>query len=186
MIGNPKPEKRVKTIEDKLRASQICKRHGCPKWQCHPHKPSKAKPRKPIVSKKPIRVKPKADRRKLTRTERSLLEAELVKLCSEYVRKRDLRCVTCGSRTELTCSHFIKRAVQVTTYDLNGNLNCQCKICNEAHNHDETQYEKYIVKTYGKEKPTILRALAGITYFKWSVVELRNMVDETKKKLEEL
>ena len=89
MIGNPKPEKRVKTIEDKLRASQICKRHGCLKWQCHPHKLSKAKPRKPIVSKKPIRVKPKADRRKLTRTERSLLEAELVKLCSEYVRKRD-------------------------------------------------------------------------------------------------
>jgi len=84
-----------------------------------------------------IRAKPKGERRKLSKSERTLLEAELDRVCSEYVRLKDgNRCVTCGTDQELTCSHFYKRSIQFLRYDVKYNLNCQCLRENEAHNQD--------------------------------------------------
>lgn len=179
----PKPQKKVKTIEDRIKASMWCKRHGCPKYKCHPHKVSKAKPRKPLQRKSiklkrtQIRVKPKELRRKFSKSERTLLEKELDRLCSLYVRKRDKRCVTCGSRENLTCSHFVKRAFQILRYDIEFNCHTQCDVCNEVHNSNEQPYEDYIVKIFGEETPRKLRALAkSKTHFSYSIYELREMV----------
>jgi len=149
--------------------------------------PKPKPPKKEAKPPKRILVKALADRRKFSRTERSQLESELVTLCSKYVRLRDgNQCVTCGSQQELTCSHFIKRAKQIVSYDVEVNLNCQCLTCNGIHNRDESAYMAYLIKKHGLAKVEVLKALNGISYFRWSVIELRDMVEDMKKKLESL
>jgi hypothetical protein len=133
-----------------------------------------------------IKVKPKGERRKLSKSERTLLEAELDKLCSEYVRLIDGECVTCHSRRELTCSHFVKRSNQFLRYDTAYNLNCQCKWCNEAHNHEQTAYEDYLVKRHGAGMVETLKKASQATHFSWSVIELREMLQRVKEKLSDL
>jgi len=115
-----------------------------------------------------------------------LLEAELDKVCSEYVRLRDGECVSCHSKQELTCSHFIKRSNQFLRYDLTYNLNSQCAWCNEAHNHDETAYEAYLTKRHGQGMVETLRKAKQGAHFSWSVVELREMLQRVKDKLSDL
>ena len=185
MLSKPKPVKVEKTLQDKLDRARWCRKHDCPKWVCWPShkKPSKPKVRKPPKPKKQIRVKPKELRRKLTQTERTKLEAELDRLCSIYVRSRDKRCITCGSTKNLTCSHFIPRGNQYVRYDVEMNLNCQCAPCNLNHNDDESAYELYLLKKYGRSAVATLRAKSQITFFRWSVVELREMVKDIKEKL---
>lgn len=187
MYAKPKPVKTEKTWEEKVLASKWCKRHKCFKWECHPHKPSKAKPRKPVVSRKPIRVKPKDQRRKYSKSERTILESELDRLCSKYVIHRDKRCVTCGSVLYKTCSHFVKRQYQILRYDVDENLHCQCMTCNEFHNRAPKAYETFLTRKYGPgivEKLHIIAASKPIS-FRWSVPELRDMLASIKAKLSE-
>jgi hypothetical protein len=187
MPSKPKPEKVEKTFENKLAASRWCQRHQCPKTQCHPHRASQAKPRKSILSKKLIRVKPKSERRVFSKSERTLLEARLDTMCSKFVIARDRhRCVTCGTTKNLTCSHFVKRAHQILRYDVDENLNCQCRFCNEAHNTDESAYEAYLTRKIGIYCVSLLRAEATITHFSWSVPELRDMVIEIQARLDRI
>ena len=143
-------------------------------------KPKRSK--KFLVNKKPIRVKPKAERRVMPKSERTLLEAEADRLCSHLVRERDQVCVTCGRKSALTCSHFIKRADQLVRYDVDMNLNCQCLDCNSLHNTDETAYTRYMVGKFGQPAVDRLKKdCASVTYFSWSVPELRDMVKELKE-----
>lgn len=179
-IGKPKPVKKEKTLADKVEASRWCKKHHCYKWLCHPHRPSKAKPRKPITT------KPKHLRKTVSKTERTVLESALDRLCSKFVIQRDAKCVTCGTRKNLTCSHFIKRGNQLVRYDVDKNLNCQCDICNNAHNEDESQYEKYLKIKHGHFAIETLKVKSGVTYFRWDVIELRKMVSDMKMRLENL
>lgn len=178
MKAKPKPLKKIKTVTEKIAASQYCKRHQCLKRDCYPHRPSQAKPRKPLQQKTRIRTKPKKERRVFTASERTRLESELDRLCSIFVRRRDGRCVTCGTTQNLTCSHFVKRQYQEVRYDVRVNLNCQCARCNEAHNSDETAYEGYIAREHGLPALHNLRkAKVNGTSFSWSVVELREKLD---------
>jgi hypothetical protein len=79
---------------------------------------------------------------------RKWLIAELDRLTSMIVRGRDGRCVTCGSRQGLQCSHFYSRRYLPTRFDLR-NCNAMCAGCNRRHNRDRRPYEKYILNTYG-------------------------------------
>jgi hypothetical protein len=176
VLSKPKPVKKEKTIEDKIKASKWCKKHNCFKWICSPHKPSKAKP------KKPIQVKPKSERRKFSQSERTELESELDMLCSIYIRNRDRRCVTCGS-TKTECSHFVKRSHQIVRFDIEINLNGQCSFCNNLHNSNEEPLENYLIKKHGSDKVNLLKSKTKITHFRFSVPELREMVFEMKRKV---
>jgi len=154
--------------------------------------PAKPKPT-PKLKKTPkslkrsyIKAKPKALRRKFSQSERTLLEAELDKVCSEYVRLRDGKCVTCGKTRELTCSHFVKRSNQFLRYDTHYNLNCQCKWCNEAHNSDETAYTEYLKRKIGPGMVEVLKKASPVTHFSWSVPDLREMLQRVRDKLSEL
>lgn len=133
-----------------------------------------------------IKAKPKALRRKLSKSERTLLEAELDRVCSEYVRLRDGECVTCHTTRNLTCSHFVKRSNQFLRYDTKYNLNCQCKYCNEAHNSDQTAYSKYLAKKHGVGLVEVLKKASPVTHFSWSIPELREMLQRMKQKLADL
>jgi hypothetical protein len=79
---------------------------------------------------------------------RKWLIAELDRLTSLIVRKRDRRCVTCGSLQSLQCSHFYSRRYLAIRFDLR-NCNAMCSACNRRHNRDRQPYEKYMLKAYG-------------------------------------
>src|SRR5215211_3541760 len=79
---------------------------------------------------------------------RKWLVAELDRLTSLIVRRRDKRCVTCGSAQGLQCSHFYSRRHLSIRFDLR-NCNAMCSACNRRHNRNRRPYERYMRKTYG-------------------------------------
>jgi hypothetical protein len=79
---------------------------------------------------------------------RKWLVAELDRHTSLIVRRRDGRCVTCGSAQGLQCSHFYSRKYLSIRFDLR-NCNAMCSACNRTHNRDRRPYERYMRKTYG-------------------------------------
>jgi hypothetical protein len=89
---------------------------------------------------------------------RKWLIQELDKLMSIIVRKRDKRCVTCGSRQGLQCSHFYSRRYLSVRFDLR-NCNAMCAGCNRRHNRDRVPYERYMRNTYEPEVLAELDAL---------------------------
>jgi hypothetical protein len=89
---------------------------------------------------------------------RKWLIAELDKYTSIIVRRRDGRCVTCGSAQGLQCSHFYSRRYFSTRFDLR-NCNAMCAGCNRRHNRDRRPYERYMRKVYG---PAVIAELDGL------------------------
>jgi 5-methylcytosine-specific restriction endonuclease McrA len=81
---------------------------------------------------------------------RRWLVAELDRLTSLIVRRRDRRCVTCGGRRTLQCSHFYSRRHLATRFDLR-NCNAMCLDCNRRHNSDPTPYLRFMNERYGPE-----------------------------------
>lgn len=79
---------------------------------------------------------------------RKWLIAELDKYTSIIVRRRDGRCVACGTAQGLQCSHFYSRRYLSVRFDLR-NCNAMCAGCNRRHNRDRQPYERYMRKTYG-------------------------------------
>ena len=79
---------------------------------------------------------------------RKWLVAELDRYTSLIVRRRDGRCVTCGSVQSLQCSHFYSRRYLSVRFDLR-NCTAMCAGCNRRHNRDRRPYERYMRKTYG-------------------------------------
>lgn len=79
------------------------------------------------------------------------LIAKLDRLVSEYVRKRDKRCVTCNKTTDLTCSHLITRGCMSLRFNLM-NCNAQCKGCNLLHEYRPERYTQWWINKYGLEE----------------------------------
>ncbi len=90
------------------------------------------------------------DERPLKVDSRRWLIAELDKLTSIIVRKRDHRGVTRGSYQGLQCSHFYSRRYLSIRFSL-VNCNAQCRACNRFHNTDTTLYLHYMEATCGAE-----------------------------------
>lgn len=90
--------------------------------------------------------------------ERWRLIWELDREVSRVVRARDKRCVTCGTRKGLTCSHYFKRGFMWTRFDLR-NCNAQCSRCNKRQNTNPAPYRAYMVFRYGEEVIAELAAL---------------------------
>jgi hypothetical protein len=81
---------------------------------------------------------------------RRWLIAELDRLTSIIVRRRDRRCVICGSMRNLQCSHFYSRRHLAVRFDLR-NCNAMCAGCNRRHNSDPAPYHDYMLERYGAE-----------------------------------
>jgi 5-methylcytosine-specific restriction endonuclease McrA len=99
---------------------------------------------------------------------RKWLIAELDKYTSLIVRRRDGKCVTCGSVQSLQCSHFYSRRHLPTRFDLR-NCNAMCAGCNRRHNRDRRPYERYMRKAYG---PAVIAELDRLR------LSLEKMTDE--------
>src|SRR5215213_10883624 len=79
---------------------------------------------------------------------RRWLVAELDRLVSVIVRRRDRRCVTCGEAKGLQCSHFYSRRYLAVRFDLR-NCNAMCAGCNRRHNEDPGPYFHFMLERYG-------------------------------------
>lgn len=89
---------------------------------------------------------------------RKWLISELDKYTSIIVRRRDRRCVTCGSRRNLQCSHFYSRRYLAIRFDL-VNCNAMCGFCNRRHNRDPFPYMAFMQERYGPDAVEGLNAL---------------------------
>lgn len=110
---------------------------------------------------------------------RKWLIAELDKYTSLIVRRRDGKCVTCGSVQSLQCSHFYSRRHLPTRFDLR-NCNAMCAVCNRRHNRDRRPYESYMQKTYGRG---VIAELDGLrtSLEKVTDEELKELLEKYKK-----
>jgi 5-methylcytosine-specific restriction endonuclease McrA len=89
---------------------------------------------------------------------RRWLVAELDRLVSVIVRRRDRRCVTCGEPRRLQCSHFYSRRYLRTRFELR-NCNSMCAHCNRRHNEDLEPYSRFMQERYGAEVVAELEGL---------------------------
>jgi hypothetical protein len=86
-------------------------------------------PRRRVLHRTPLEEKPPHE------GSHRWLVAELDRLVSVIVRRRDRRCVTCGEPRGLQCSHFYSRRYLATRFDLR-NCNAMCVNCNRRYNSD--------------------------------------------------
>ena len=91
---------------------------------------------------------------------RRWLVAELDKLISIIVRRRDRRCVTCGSDRNLQCSHFYSRRHLSIRFDLR-NCHAMCADCNRRHNSDPAPYLAFMLACHGPDVVEELGRLRG-------------------------
>lgn len=101
---------------------------------------------------------------KKTRTsDRKRLIKKLDQVFSEYIKRRDERCVTCGTTENLQCSHYMGRRAH-GGYGVRFNpKNCyaQCSGCHfHFHNSSPEPLRQYIVNMHGEETIAELEELA--------------------------
>lgn len=132
-----------------------------------------------MISKpKPIRV---VKKHKRSRSERKILEARLDKLIGDYVKKRDgYKCVLCGTTEKLTAGHWIHRGKKRVRWDVR-NINCLCASHNLQDNFQPQWHTGYMLKKHGAEVLEELIELSRANAWKFSVPELRAMVDEAER-----
>jgi hypothetical protein len=105
--------------------------------------------------------------------------AELDRLVSLIVRRRDRRCVTCGETRGLQCSHFYSRRNLRVRFDLR-NCHAMCSGCNRRHNSDPAPYLAFMLERYGAEVVAELDRLRA-DLRKVSDEELRQLLAKYKK-----
>ena len=118
------------------------------------------------------------------KSERKQLEDELDRLTSLYVRKRDVFCVLCGKPVECAM-HWVKRGKKQLRWDLR-NVNGGCDSCNFKDNNWHEPYTAYMIRTYGNDVVLELIELSSAKKWKWSVLDLREMLADMRQRLEDL
>lgn len=109
---------------------------------------------------------------------RKRLTEDCDELVSLIVRRRDGRCVVCGTFRNLQCGHFWTRKVHATRWCL-VNCNTQCGFCNQRHNKDRDPYTSAMVRIYGLEVVGRLRD-ARYSKRRYEDYELMQMRDELR------
>lgn len=84
---------------------------------------------------------------------------ELDVVVSQIVRRRDKKCVICGSTQNPQAGHFIGRRHFAVRWDLT-NVHQQCSGCNIGHNSNPIPYTLFIQQKYGEKYPETLDALS--------------------------
>lgn len=76
------------------------------------------------------------------------LKRKAWEIFSKWIRNRDKRCVTCGSRNQLCAGHFWHGVLDFDEM----NINCQCRQCNTFKSGNLAPYSVYLLNKYGEEK----------------------------------
>jgi hypothetical protein len=89
------------------------------------------------------------------------LVKKLDKLCSEYVRRKEIGvCYTCGCIKEwkkMHAGHYVLRSNMQFRHDFK-NLHCQCPRCNIFLHGNTIKYRKHLIKDYGSEMVEIMES----------------------------
>ena len=110
------------------------------------------------------------------------------KLCSEYVRRRDLgRCITCGIIKDWKEQHAGHLVHGKTTpiYFNEFNVNCQCPRCNRHLGGNLAVYAIKLVQKIGLRKVKWLLAQKFVEK-RFKVGELQELIKYYQEKLKEL
>jgi hypothetical protein len=100
---------------------------------------------------------PKSDPRKL-----KPIVKQLDSLVSKIVIASHGKCVTCSTRFNLVCGHYIRRGRFGTRWLLN-NCHAQCVICNGIHETDIGPYKQFMLHAYGQGFLDHLESIADRT-----------------------
>ena len=119
------------------------------------------------------------EKKALAASSRRWLIRELDIHTSRTVKQRDRRCVTCGARQGLQCSHFYPRRRLAVRFDLR-DCNAMCAGCNRRHNADPEPYLAYMLGRYGPEVVAEIERLS-ISLVKVSDEELSRLLGELRK-----
>ena len=84
----------------------------------------------------------------MKKSRKSLVKAA-DKAMSRYIIARDMRCVQCGSTTNLTNGHLFSRVAYSTRWDDTA-CYCQCKNCNLRHEYDPYPFTKVFLDIHGQ------------------------------------
>lgn len=85
---------------------------------------------------------------------------------SRFIRLRDAdengicTCITCGIKRhwkQIDSGHWIKRQHQATRFN-EYNCHAQCKRCNGFEQGRDSEFEKYIIQTYGQKIRDLLKS----------------------------
>lgn len=108
----------------------------------------------------------------------SRLKKDADRVFSLWIRKRDKKCVTCGSTQNLQCGHYISRSCNQLRYD-EVNCHAQCMPCNVFKRGAMDQYAIFLQQTYG---PEILYWLSAEKnkLKQWKVNELETIISNYK------
>ncbi len=124
---------------------------------------------------------------------RSKVVKELDRVFSLYIRQRDanldgfVECFTCGRSNhwkKLQCGHFMSRSRYATRWD---EINCQnqCPKCNLFNQGEQYKFSQQLDEKHGLGTAEALQ-ISSLQTVKYMTYELEEMIDEYKKKLEEL
>jgi len=111
---------------------------------------------------------------------RKRLVKELDKIVSQIVIKRDEKCVTCGSKEQLTCGHIFSRSHYSTRWNLK-NCHAQCWPCNYKYKMQDTIfYYNWYVNTFGLDEAKALYE-EWKTIRKFTDLQLQELIIELNK-----
>ena len=79
---------------------------------------------------------------------RKKLIKELDSVFSVFIRKRDKKCVQCGTTKNLTCGHLFSRVAHSTRWS-EKNCHCQCTGCNMAHEYNPHKFVLWFIRKFG-------------------------------------
>jgi hypothetical protein len=142
---------------------------------------------KPGTKPQPIGPKKKADK-----SEVELLQDEYDEVFSLYIRHRGAKdgknhCFTCGNHLpimRLQCGHYESRRHLSTRWH-EENSEPQCYYCNITLDGNYVVYKQKMIEKYGERHLVMLNNLKR-KEFKIAAFEYRILIDNMKKKLEEL
>lgn len=107
-------------------------------------------------------------------TRKLLLKADSI--FSKWIRARDGKCITCGTKENLQCSHLIRRGKHSVRFD-EFNCNTQCGSCNFRHNHYPEIYTNWFLRNYGQaEYEGLIHRASQLK--KFTREELENIITE--------
>jgi hypothetical protein len=118
------------------------------------------------------------------------LVKELDDLVSRYIRLKNqddagyVQCYTCDKSfkvADMQAGHYIPRGCMLLRFDIDRNLRCQCRECNEHKRGNLAEYGKRLEL----EKPGVTEMLLSEshTMYKYEKDELRSMISNYKKRI---
>ena len=113
---------------------------------------------------------------------------EAQKVFNQYIRLRDqgLNCISCGKPPlKKNCGHYYSQGGHSNVRFDEDNCHLQCEHCNTYLSGNLLNYQIGIQKRIGSDRLIDLQTRAHITK-KWSVEELKELINIYKKKIKEL